>query len=84
MTLRPHRSDLKPENFLLDTKADNAALKCTDFGEADNWFLSASMMQETGPRPPAALPAATLCCSAAASGLHGRPVHLLQAGREVP
>lgn len=25
-------SDLKPENFLLDTKAENAVLKCTDFG----------------------------------------------------
>ncbi len=26
-----HR-DLKPENFLLESKADNAGLKCTDFG----------------------------------------------------
>lgn len=27
-----HRRDLKPENFLLESKSDDALIKCTDFG----------------------------------------------------
>lgn len=30
--VRTHRRDLKPENFLLASPAEDAAIKCTDFG----------------------------------------------------
>ena len=32
LAFRPSCRDLKPENFLLASKADNAPIKCTDFG----------------------------------------------------